>query len=99
MTTRQAMIAAKEPTETSWQRARGNEREVTVRGLRAGECVLLEYTVERQLQVPIPMDTNGTFPFPKCSEYKLRKQVLPGNGDSNINVYQFGETYVEIICS
>lgn len=87
MTTRQAMVAAKEPCETSWMRARGHERGVVVRGLGAGESVLLDYSVNRQLQVPIAMVVNGRFPFPPCHEFRFRKQV---NGGPR------SETYVEI---
>jgi hypothetical protein len=81
------MVAAKEPCETSWQRARGNERGVVIRGLKEGEVVLLDYTLERQLQVPVPMDSNGRFPFPSCTEFRFRKEANHNN---------LGETYVEI---
>ena len=87
MMTRQVVVAATDSFETPWMRARGNERDVVVRGLREGESVLLNFSVNRQLQVPIPIESNGRFPFPKCTEFKFRKQV---NGGPR------GETYVEI---
>lgn len=82
------MIAAKESCETAWQRARGNERGITVRGLKEGEYVLLDFEIDRQLQVPIAFKSNGTFPsFPLCKAFRFRKEV---------EIPDPSETYVEI---
>lgn len=87
MSTRQALVAARESCETPWQRARGGEKEVIVRGLGKGEVILLDFTVDRQLQLPVAFEANGRFPFPQCSTFKIRKQANGGPGS---------ETYVEI---
>ena len=82
------MVAAKEPCETAWQRARGNEQGIIVRGLKEGESVLLDYEIDRQLQVPIAFVSNSRFPFPsKCTAFRFRKEVNGGTPS---------ETYVEI---
>jgi len=87
MSTRQALVAARESCETPWQRARGGEKDIIVRGLGKGEVVFLDHEIQRQLQLPIAFESNGSFPFPSCSMFRLRKQA---NSNSN------SATYVEI---
>ena len=87
MSTRMALVAATESSETPWQRARGSEKEVVVRGLGKGEVILLDFEIDRQLQVPVVFESNGRFPFPQCSAFRVRKQTNGGPAS---------ETYVEI---
>lgn len=77
MATRQALVAVLDQFEGPWQRARGHEKGIIIKGLGEGEVVVLECesltSSGIQLELPQTFTTNGHFPFIPCFRFRFVK--------------------------
>lgn len=86
MKPRMALVAVKGNFEGPWQRTSGREGGILVENLGEGEVILLDYSIERQLQLPIAIESNGRFPFPKCDSFRFVKQQANGKSETFVQV-------------
>lgn len=81
-----ALVAVKGDFEGPWQRASGRENSILVENLGEGEVILFDYSIERQIQLPIAIESNGSFPFPKCDSFRFVKQQSNGKNETFVQV-------------
>lgn len=65
MKTRLALVAARGACEGPWIRARGNEKSVRVRGLKAGERIVSRLDIAGVIQPSVILTEDGTWPLPE----------------------------------
>lgn len=85
MSTRLALAAVKDSHEGPWQRARGHEAGIQIKGLGMGEVVTLEYDGGS----PITFFQDGNYPFPKPTKrFRFIKQA---------SLFDNKETFVQVV--
>lgn len=67
MNTRSALVAVTQTHEGPWQRSQGNESGIRIRGLEEGATITLRSEYNRQLQLPIHFNKDGSYDFPSPS--------------------------------